>query len=397
MVTNDRLETSRSRIASYIVSVTTADRADRLWPGHYTIFGTNPLGFAYGASGTALFLHRILGDLPANARNWLMTRSVTPKDYPPGLLVGTAGIAYAFSEIGMLDRAIEIMASCYRSPLLLEDATLFHGAAGWGAVSLYLFRRTGSQVYLDRVAQAVDCIQRHAIRSEGSAQWKATFDDSVHLGYGFGASGIALFLLNAGRVLGQPEAISLGRDALAFDAMHGIENDFGWTISDYPQGNLALPYWMHGNAGVGCVALRFFERLGDTHYLTLAERIAAGAYCRWSVLPSVLEGLSGVGQFMLDMYRVTGRHIYLDRARTMAETVLWYEIERPAGVAFPGRWFTRISTDYGTGSAGIGLFFDRLLRQSDWELVDFAEGSPWHTSPVVPIPELADAGSKDLT
>ena len=40
-----------------------------------------------------------------------------------------------------------------------------------------------------------------------------------------------------------------------------------------------------------------------------------------------------------------------------------FAIERPTGIAFPGENLLRISTDFATGSAGIGLFLDRLVKQ----------------------------------
>jgi hypothetical protein len=40
------------------------------------------------------------------------------------------------------------------------------------------------------------------------------------------------------------------------------------------------------------------------------------------------------------------------------------------GTPFPGRWLTRVSNDYATGAAGIGLFFERLLRPGPRRFVD---------------------------
>lgn len=106
---------------------------------------------------------------------------------------------------------------------------------------------------------------------------------------------------------------------------------------------------------------------------TLAETIADGADCRWTVLPSLVEGLSGIAEFMIDMYRATGKPAHLERAENMADTVTWYAVHREEGTAFPGRWFMKLSTDFATGSAGIGLFLGRLLDPSlPRALVDMA-------------------------
>jgi hypothetical protein len=113
---------------------------------------------------------------------------------------------------------------------------------------------------------------------------------------------------------------------------------------------------------VGAVAIRFYEALGEDRYREAAEVIAEGAFCRWSILPSLVEGLSGIAEFFLDLHHATGRRERLEQAHLMADTLEWYVVERPEGATFPGRWLTKVSNDYATGSAGIGLFLGRLLH-----------------------------------
>lgn len=358
------LHAARERSAAYILASADFSRRDRLFPCHYGVFGTNPLSVAYGASGVALFLHDVLGEVPADVRAWMTGHRVHPNDYPPGLFVGMAGIACAFWEVGLPDEAERVLAGVAASPLRFQDPTMFLGAAGWGAVCLAFHARTGRQSYLDQAAEAVDYLLRTA-RSEGDGlYWLRAGDPRVNYGDGYGASGIARYLVQAGLLLGRDDAVDAARRGFAYDLAHREQNAFGWTWPDKKNGMLALPYWGHGASGVGTAALRLYEALGDVTYLDAAETIAEGAFAVWSVLPSVVDGLSGIGEFMLDCHRATGRAVYLARARRIAETVLWYAVERPAGVAFPGRWFTRLSTDYATGSAGIGLFLGRVLDPS---------------------------------
>jgi hypothetical protein len=65
---------------------------------------------------------------------------------------------------------------------------------------------------------------------------------------------------------------------------------------------------------------------------------------------------------MIDLYYFTVDEIYINYAFKVAESVLLYQIKRPEGIAFPGEDLVRICTDYGTGSAGIGMFLLRLLE-----------------------------------
>jgi hypothetical protein len=73
------------------------------------------------------------------------------------------------------------------------------------------------------------------------------------------------------------------------------------------------------------------------------------------------HGLAGIAEFMLDVFTVTADETYLAYAADMADTVLWYKLDRDEGIAWPGRWLTYVANDYATGGAGIGLFLSRLL------------------------------------
>lgn len=72
------------------------------------------------------------------------------------------------------------------------------------------------------------------------------------------------------------------------------------------------------------------------------------------------------------MYSATGDRTYLDDAHQVAKKILLYQINTNGGVAFPGEELLKISNDLGTGSAGVGLFLSRLLKQGkrffyDWD------------------------------
>ena len=125
---------------------------------------------------------------------------------------------------------------------------------------------------------------------------------------------------------------------------------------------MELPYWRFGSGGIGSTLIRFFSVLGDTRYRELAEKIANHAATKYAVFPGQFAGLAGIGEFLIDMFHFTGEQKYLDDAFRVAEGVLLFQIRRPEGVAFPGEELLRISTDYGTGSAGIGMFLMRLLE-----------------------------------
>lgn len=361
---------TREGILEYIFATADYSRRDRLWPAHFELFGTNPMSLAYGASGTGMMVADISGAVPDEVRAWMLGQPLRADAFPPGVYTGLAGIAYALYESGLHDAGEAAMKEAYRSKLLLADNGILFGAAGWGMISLYFYDCTGDEQYLDWGVRAGRHLVETAVRDADGVSWEFTREGRVHLGYGFGASGIATFLLYLGLRTGDQRFLGCARDALDFDLSHAQETPNGVTWGRYKEDVLTLPYWMHGGAGVGTAAVRFYHHLGEERYLHWAERIAEGASIKWSVLPALLEGLSGIGEFMLDMYLATGEEKHRQRAQDLAETVLLFRIPKPDGFAFPGRWLTRISNDYATGSAGIAQFLGRVVKPGPRRLVD---------------------------
>jgi lantibiotic modifying enzyme len=119
------------------------------------------------------------------------------------------------------------------------------------------------------------------------------------------------------------------------------------------------PYWRLGSAGVGMATLRFYRLLQEPRYLSILEKIFIDTDRKYAVLPGVFMGLSGIGEFLLDMHDVFGGTRYLQSAHKAAQGIMNFRVDR-AGIAFPGEMLSRLSCDYGTGSAGIALFLNRL-------------------------------------
>jgi hypothetical protein len=356
------LQTGYEEIARYILHNSDFEREDRLWPPHYYVFATNPLNVAFGACGTALFLHRTLGHLPPRVLRWLEERPLAVTTHPPGLFMGLAGIAYSFWELGLHDRAREAMLLTYQSHLLYEDPSMFLGMAGWGFVSLWFHERTGDRIHLD---MALDAGRRlvESARLEGETRyWRFSEDKPLHYGFGYGASGIALFLLHLYLRSGEDDFRRTAVQGIEFDLANRVEGKMGWQWQRYRDDTLQYPYWIQGSAGIGATVIRFHHLLGIERYARLAHRIAQDGFIKYSFTPGLFDGLAGIGELMLDMYRFTGDPLYRRQAFDIADTISWFKIEKATGHAYPGPWLSRISTDYATGSAGIGLFFDRLLR-----------------------------------
>lgn len=352
-------------INDYIRASADLTRKDRLFPADPHIYATNPLSIAYGAVGITYALAKTAGEVPGRIRAWLLTHIVNQENYPPGLYVGMAGIAWGMWESGMEDVALQIMRAADNHPLLWHAADIFYGACGYGLACLHFYLRTREQEWLDRAVQVGDELLRtKAEDNEGLYFW-STVEKKTRLGYAFGASGIALFLLYLSQASRDQRFFDAAGRALAFDLAHLLPKE---------DGNLSVPrglvgsknpvvshYWLDGSAGVASVLARFWVCTGKTSYREQMENLAADTFRKYTMFPMLFQGLAGLGNFHLDAYHFTGEERYLREARRTASGVLLYQIHRAEGIAYPGAQLLRISLDFGTGAAGVSLFLHRLM------------------------------------
>jgi hypothetical protein len=359
-------------ITSFLMATYDTGRQDRLWPADFDVFNTNPLGIAHGACGPLLFLKETGHPVPGEVQEWFLKHDLKLDVYPPGLTSGLAGVALTMGELGLWDVARKTLDLSHTSPLVFAKADMFQGAAGWGWAHLWFHRQKGDPVFLERAREAGEYLVATAEAREAGCCWRNPLDGNVHFGFGYGASGIALFLLHLYEACQDSRFLDLARRGLDFELSGALDldaADLKW-VNHEEGARVCEPYWEHGSAGIGSVFIRFATSLGEGHYQDVAERAALYAYSKYTVLPSQFSGLSGVGEFMLDLFLATGREIYLDKTYAIADTVLHYAVKKPQGIAFPGRFLLRLSNDFSTGSAGVGLFLDRLLHRKPRRFFD---------------------------
>jgi hypothetical protein len=351
-----------SNLARNMVTTMDTGRRDRLWPADAMVFQTNPLNLAYGACGTALFLQASLGELPPQARDWLVAQSVDLSNYPPGLYSGIAGISWSFAQLGITDRALELFKLVPKSSLAYQAMDIFSGVAGWGMAALALYLRTGEDWLMQLACEAGGFLTKTVQTDSDGSFWTDGQNEDVPLGFAFGGSGIAVFLLYLAHVTVDSRFLRLGREALDFDIAHAqIKGEsLAWGSSTRSLGS--RPYWLRGGGGVTTALVRFAHLLGESRYLDLARKAVQPCGSFFSAAPHLFEGIASMGESLLDMFLVTGDETYLQKARQKATQTLLFKIDRPEGIAFPGRYLFKISHDYGMGGAGIGFFLIRLLR-----------------------------------
>ncbi|WP_437923635.1 class III lanthionine synthetase LanKC [Sorangium sp. So ce291] len=369
---DDELRKIVGAIGSYVVDLIQRGDDPLDLPADYRRSMTNPLSVAYGASGVALFLKRTRGEVPEAFLHALVREAskISNDRYAPGLYVGSSGVAWTLLELGMRKDAESIMETAAGSPVLFENADMFYGAAGWGLANLFFLAQLGDEKYLRNAVDAFDHIKPQLQSDKGGYFYKNI--DAVYHGLAHGASGIAYFALRLHRATGREEHLEIARGLLDFELASAEEERPGYAqFKRSVDDRLIYPYWRIGGAGVGAVALRFHAALGDPRYLEMARKIARQIEGNYTVFPTNFSGMAGLGNFFVDMHRRTEEARYLEEARRFVDRVMLFALEKPSGLAFPGEELLRLSTDYGTGSAGTGMFIHRIVAGGGLPYLDF--------------------------
>jgi Lanthionine synthetase C-like protein len=172
--------------------------------------------------------------------------------------------------------------------------------------------------------------------------------------------------------------LKTGMRALDFDlasATRTKDGGLSWRESIESPSPL-YPYWRLGSAGIGIAVARFQRLVRLPRYQAALEQIYIDTDRKYSVLPGRFMGLAGLGEFLLDMHDLTGEQRFLASANRVAKGIMHFRVMRN-GTAFPGEMLSRLCCDYGTGSAGIALFLNRLLgkQNADFMLDGLFAGS----------------------
>jgi class III lanthionine synthetase len=205
--------------------------------------------------------------------------------------------------------------------------------------------------------------------SERGFYWTTSRECPVGLAHG--SSGIGLFLLYLYLATQDERYLFAGTQALDFDLAAAVRTKDGGLSWGDSVGSVSplYPYWRYGSAGIGIVTARFQRVIGSPRYESILDQIFIDADRKYAVFPGRFTGLAGLGEFLLDMHDFAGDSRYLASAHKVAAGIMHFRVERN-GIAFPGELLSRLSCDYGTGSAGIALFLNRLLgnQRSDFML-----------------------------
>jgi len=342
------------RVCDGLESLIDAD-SDPPFPGTPQSYATNPYNVAYGMAGIVYALHRA-GRPPApRTVGWLLDGALRDRaDLPPGLFVGTAGLAWVLAGLGHLDAAGELLSHADRHPLTSQDATLAHGRAGVALAHLALFGHDGDQGHLTAAGDLLATI------ADGDAL-VPLLGSGNPTGWRAGRPGIALSLHYLAQLTGDGDAAERGQRLLLADLRHAYADGDGLQLRVSATEQRVEPYLASGSAGFALVAGRYVASGGARADVADAYQrcLRSVSAIRFPLLPALFEGLSGMGLVLSDLAALTDDDDLRVAARRSARALFKYLVPRDGGICVLslGR---RISADLSSGSAGVALFLAHL-------------------------------------
>ena len=327
----DACRTIARGLGDFLRSHMQPSRKSELFPADPFVHHTNALSLGFGACGVLYALRKSGFEVPQQAYDWLEKTldDCDPDDLAPGLLTGSAGIAWCLWELGLRERATALIAQANASPLLQHHHSYLYGMAGIGMANLHFYLRTAHERYLSLANGLADALLETAKHDEHGTSWEA--DEVTHLGFGYGQSGVALFLLRLSQLSGRSELLAVGKRALDFDLSYGIEHESGVLSFPRAPGNLTIdPYIEEGSAGIAKVAMRYgvWERM---------DAILSDCWRKYASFPGLLYGLGSFVDVLTDAHLFSGDRKYLEMAkRPISGLRDLYVLERSRGYCDAG-------------------------------------------------------------
>ncbi|MFF7309684.1 class III lanthionine synthetase LanKC [Streptomyces sp. NPDC008137] len=326
-----------ANIATSIVEAATPERTDRLYPGDVSQFivADGGVTFAYGAAGVLWALHRAGAEVPGEHVEWLLGQAGQVTGDGPGFFTGLAGIAYTLDELGHPGAADAVMERAFAGCDANVSTTLATGLSGLGLTALHLAARRGDDQGPRQALQLADRLP------DAPAPQR--------IGLLHGRCGSALLLLRLYEHTGRGDLLKRAVAELHAELELIERTDFDDRL---------LSPGLEGSAGI-VLALRAALRHtpGDERLRTAVRRLVSLRRGGFATSCGLLHGRAGEILALDDGGSASER----DVMRFHLEALGWEAIAaEPGRVDFLGNYGYRLSTDLGTGSAGVLLALTAL-------------------------------------
>ena len=347
----------------------------------------------WGSGGIPLFLadySRLTGDtraldLAIRGAQWCsqperLSEGSAEEWRNDGLVRGRAGVGMAWLRIAQaagVDRAAMAQAAAVGDHLLNRTPGPYtdwlDGATGEGIFLLRLAQASGEERFLDGARRWGDWLAGVAIRDQHGLYWPWAVgtDDPPWYGLSFvpGAAGNSHFLLSLYQETQDARLADVAREAGETLRRQAVPDRGGlnWpdTLDGLAQGEPLKAQWCYGAPGVGIFFAKLHEALGDPKDLETAEAAGECTYQHGDVRRNACQchGLAGNGDLLLDLYQVSGKQVWLDRAHDFARRAFAYRRTKPAGDEWQADDAGFYAPEFMLGASGTGHFFLRLWQR----------------------------------
>ncbi len=318
-------------------------------------YNTNTLSLGFGMSGILRVLQRVYGEIDSDVMEWFINRlkDVNSGNYPPGLMIGMAGISWALWDLGMQEESIRLLKMSNEHAILFDNPSLFYGSSGVGLANLNMFFRTGDNYFLDQAVRIADHLLNSREVSDKGTSW------TPGVGYGNGQAGIGLYLLYMYLLTGDRRYLDAGTEGLKYDL------SFEYAPLGFPPREdikIYTTYLEFGAAGIGKVLHRYLQALGEEfeYYADFKDRlnkILEYIKVPWVTSYVLLFGASGIADFLMDV-----GDPYAGGFLSIIDDMV---LDTKYGKVVPSESHSRIITSFGDGLSGVIAILHRYVTGQD--------------------------------
>lgn len=318
------------------------------YPGDVTQPGRSPHEvLSSGRAGVVLAKQRLgcpvdesdLSALSAVAESWDPGES-------PGLFTGLAGLALVLSDAGRHDGAVSTARKALETSSGRRRLDLVAGQAGTVLTALEVGRAAGATDLLDEALTAYERLHRTVV-PETSAWTSLT----RRRGYFWGLTGLALTDVAAHLVTGDSRLLARAIDRLRLEVDACVTIATGESLIRDTENNRVLPYVEWGSAGVWTL-ITVAERLSGQRLISDEERTGFALACAsdFYIYPGLDHGRAGILTTL-----VAAGQSYATEADRQSRLVRESLLQHDKVALCIGDGLIRLSSDLGTGAAGVAL------------------------------------------
>ena len=284
----------------------------------------------------------------------------------PGLYNGKSGIAWVLMELGYEEEAVKIIQLANLESRDIKNYSLYCGLSGISLTNLYFYLKLEDKNYLNKAIELANIIMSNSNKNDKGLYWKNE-EQEKKIGYLEGSTGISLLFIYLFYITKNPTYLNIAKSSLNHD-LSFVETHFNnvksLSVSYDENITKVSPYIDSGSAGVVLVLLRLlkYDMNAEKSYKELFDELIIDCQRIYTAYPTFFEGLSGLGNTLLDCYNFTSNPKYKEFALQIAETIKCYELEIDEKEScIPGVHLLRSSNDFATGTSGVLGFMERLL------------------------------------